>query len=671
MPPLNSKNSQRASTRRMVDVTEKVLRGVYEPTFKSCSWATAGEIYQALKATGFDEQRAIDKLNSDRPKQPTNNAATEILGRFGLEPDPEDGAEERPETHTMDVHDHPKQRIASASKRASPIPDPRAEYQMSKRPRRNAPQKPMANNSRATPIVIQDEEDEISDSSQQLPPPPQEPLLASTNGVGSPPHLPSSLDSITDPMEPWIMDVDSAHPTPSKKSVLFTNDSSPAKINPGSRALRSPRPMQTTQASIRNYILPVSPQRRAVDPAQIASTVQGLPSRSNHDVWRSRGRPPTPGPPNHLFPECNTPSSENTSAPASATITTVSSDSDEGDEKERQSLPQTDFSNLAPQRKKVGYEVFNDDSYHGPIYSSPFPHKKIGQGNFKAETLPKHSTSPALLSSLKQEEVWGRKASPGITEGKEEILQVNLDKPNLSGVPTLPAPPLSLSQIKGKEKRPTIEVLIERTAQGVDGPSKLKAEVRGGRAPREFRDEIPSSQPSPPAVSRHTTPNPELEEFQGVIEVHGGMRETRYKRAMGQAMNARQASSELSELPFIPSSPDRPKKKQDVELVDDDDEEEEDDDNDEAEEESIEELSPPPAMKKISSSKPKRSAPRGRGVAVARKKEKTPGNEKKAGTSKWWVTVAQDEEGGERDEEVKQGGPVMMTRERKRRVGRG
>ena len=43
MPPLNSKSSQRASTQRMVDVSEKVLRGVYESTFRSCSWATASE----------------------------------------------------------------------------------------------------------------------------------------------------------------------------------------------------------------------------------------------------------------------------------------------------------------------------------------------------------------------------------------------------------------------------------------------------------------------------------------------------------------------------------------------------------------------------------------------------------------------------------------------------
>ena len=545
----------------------------------------------------------------------------------------------------MEVHDHPKQRmVAPSSKRASPIPDSRAESRTSKRPRRNAPQKPMTSNSRTTPIVINDEEDEISDSSQQLPPSPQAPRVF-TNGVGSSPHLPSSLDSVTDPIEPWMMDTDSTHQTPHKGPVLFTNNSSPANISPAPpTAHLSPRPTQPTQASIRSYMLSVS-QQRDIEIHQTASTVYGLPTRQSRDVWRSKHRPPTPGPPNHERQD--TPSSESP-APVSATITTVSSDSDERGEKEGHDSPQVDLSCLA--LRKVRYE-FNDDSYIGPRYSSPLPHKKTGQGSTKAETLTKHGTFPVLLPNLKQEEFQGgRKASPGIMDS-EEIAQV---KPNLSDVPTLPAPQLPLSSIKGRGKRPTIAVLIEKTVQGADGLSKPNGELRGGQATQEFRDEIPSSQPSPPPVSRHASPDPDFGEPQDVIGLHGGMRETRYKRTAGQARNAQQPSSELSDPPLTPPSPDRPKKKkQDVEVVVDDNEEGN----------SIEELSPPSAVRKSSSSKPKRSAPRGRGVAVARKKEKTPGNGKKAGISKW-VTAGQNEEGGEREE-------VMMTRERRRRVGRG
>ncbi|KAF8420222.1 hypothetical protein EV426DRAFT_701775 [Tirmania nivea] len=642
MPPANSRNNQKTSTRRMIDVTEKELREVYEAAFKICSWATASEVYDALKTTGFDEQRAIDKLNAGRTRQPTNNAANEILGGFGLEPDPEDGAEEMPGNHTMEVHDQPKLRITLPSKRASPIPDPRAENQMSKRPRRNAPQKPMANNSRDTAIIIYDE-DEISDSSQQLPPPPRESPRAFTNGVDSP-HLlacPSSLDSVTDPIEPETRNADSAHPTPEKRPALFTNNSSPAKINSASpKAHPSPRTSQQTQASIKQYMLPVPPQRQGVDFAQIAPTVQGFPPYSNRDVWRSRHRPPTRGPPKHRFPERkDSPSSENTSAPASATITTVNSDSDE---KEGAGPPQIDPSR-AFQPKRLSRDVFNDDSYNGSKYSSPFPYKKTGQGTFEEEILPKRSSSPALLSSLKQGEVRGRRASPGFMDDKEISVIISV-KSHISDVSTLPAPPRS--PLKGKGKRPTIEVLIEKEDK-VDGPSRLKAELRGERAPREIPDEIPSSQPSPPPITPDLALNSvrEEEEIQEVIEVHGGMRETR---------KARQSSSELNEPPSTLPSPDRPKKKkQDVELVVDDNEEED----------NIDKSFLPPVVKKSGSSKPKRSAPRGRRVALEREREK------KAG--KMRVNVGQNEERGEQEEEVKQEREVMMTRERRRRVGRG
>jgi len=564
----------------------------------------AGEVYQALKTTDFDERRAIGKLNADRlrkNKQPTNNAASEILHSFC---GPEQ-AEEKPRNHTKEDHGQPKRRIAPSSKRASPIPDPQAENQTPKRPRRNAPQKPMANNSRATAILIHDEEDEISGSSQQLPPVPRE----ASSGLDSPPHLParpSSLDSVTDPTESEVMDVDSLlH----KRPVPFTNSSSPAKIRPSLPTVRPPP--RATQTSIRNYILPMSPQRRGIDPARIVPMIQGLASHPHNDVRGIRHRTPTPGP---LYCECKgSPSSGNTSAPASpppgeresasATVTTMSSEEEEEDEEEEAGPLQIDPS-VATLPKKVGYEVFNDDTY---LPSSPLPHKKTAQGNLEVEILPKRSASPALLPSLRRQEARGGKA--------------------------LPAPP-PLSPLERKRKEP-----IGGAVQGVDGPSKPKA---GGQALREIREEIPSSQPSPPPISRHATPELELvkeEEVQDVIEVHE-MREARHKR--GKAREARQTSSELSEPQSIPSSPDRPKKKQDVEVVGDDDD--------------IEEKSPPPVVKK--SSKPKRPPPRGRGVAVTKKKKTLGSGER----GKMWITVDQDEEGGEQE---------IIVRERRRRLWRG
>ena len=631
-----------------------------------------GEVYQALKTTDFDLQKAIDKLNADRQRQkkkPANNAASEILDRFGLESDPEDDAEEKPGNHIMEVHDHPKQRVAPSSKRASPIPDPRAENQMSKRPRRNAQQKSMANNSRATAIVIHDEEDEISGSSQQLPPPSQEPPRAFTNGVGLPPHLParpSSLDSITDPIEPEMMDVDSAHPTPCKRPVLFSNNSPPASINPvPPKARPPPRTTQPAQAPITDYMQSMLTQRRGVD--QIAS----MPSHSNRDVWRNRHRLPTPGLQQHS-PDCkDTPSSEDTSTPASPPqgkmelvseiITTGSSDSEEQDEAEEPALPQIDLG-VAILPKKVRHEVFNNDS--SPIYSSPFPHRKTSQGNSEVETLPKHNNLPALLlSGLKKGKVRGRKASPETEDDAEEISEAISVKPNFDSTLTLPA-----SLLKRKEKRSTIEVLIEKGVQGADGRSKPRAENRGGRAPWGVRYEIPSSQPSPPPISRPATPDlgldpVEEEEVQEVTEAHGGMRETRHKRTGGQTRRARQSSSGLSELSFIPSSPDRPKRKQDVKVVDNCVDSSDSDDDDTSD---VEQIPLPPAAKKSSSSKPKRSTPKGRRVAIARGKPL--GNGKRVG--KEWVDVYQNEEGGEQQEKLKQREEAVMNRERKRKVGR-